>query len=335
MVKGSPIGPALFYKIQALKQLDFSIREIQKKLKKQKIQISITKISRIPKDGGFSLKPRGHRQITLTIRDTRRIFYHISKHPGATLKEIKRDTVPHASTCTISRNIRNNPNLTRRRPRKDPGLTKSHKLKRVAWARKMLHERKPKWNQTIFIDETHFCCDGYSQPSKIVASSRHPFPSARKRTHGGGKIFCWMLMGPNNHLVCRQNLKTLKGNDYAKHIDNYVVGYGTIIQHDNHRIHNSRVVKDVMEINGIENLLQPPLSPDLQPIENLFHIIKQKLYKNNKTYDTTEILLKNIEKVITNMIISGEYKRLYKKLTDSMPHRLQKVIDAHGKMIRY
>ena len=54
-----------------------------------------------------------------------------------------------------------------------------------------------------------------------------------------------------------------------------------IFMQDNAPCHKARVVMDYLRENNIRTLDWPPQSPDLNPIEHIWAIIKQNLYSYN------------------------------------------------------
>jgi transposase len=56
---------------------------------------------------------------------------------------------------------------------------------------------------------------------------------------------------------------------------------------DNASIHRTRVVKDAVAARGYNLLFVPPYSPECNPIENIFGIIKQKFYRCRVQHPTT------------------------------------------------
>ena len=96
-----------------------------------------------------------------------------------------------------------------------------------------------------------------------------------------------------------------------------------LFQQDNDPKHTSKRAKQFMEENSIPLLPWPSQSPDLNPIENLWSILEQKLEK--RTCNNEQELFKTLE---------DEWKRLpidlLTRLVASMPRRCQAVIDVKG-----
>jgi transposase len=70
-------------------------------------------------------------------------------------------------------------------------------------------------------------------------------------------------------------------------------------------------------------LITPPHSPDINPIENLWHLLDLELRKRN-IYGKSDL----------KRVICEEWLQIpaetTKKLVESMPRKLQAVIDANG-----
>ena len=94
---------------------------------------------------------------------------------------------------------------------------------------------------------------------------------------------------------------------------------------DNAPAHKSKSTKLWLNKNGINVMKWPPFSPDLNPIENIWSIIKFKLYKDNKKYTTLDELWERIVKE-ANSITKDEIK----SLVSSVDKRLLLVLQKKG-----
>ena len=75
----------------------------------------------------------------------------------------------------------------------------------------------------------------------------------------------------------------------------------------------------------------PPQSPDLNPIENLWSIMAEKVYKGgHKNYRNKAQLTQAVEQVWNDL--EGD---LLRKLAGSMPDRLADVAESKGKLTKY
>lgn len=82
--------------------------------------------------------------------------------------------------------------------------------------------------------------------------------------------------------------------------------------------------------NGVHVVEQPALSPDLNPQENVWRILSMAVYANGRQFQSKEEMKSAI---IENWDNTDPF--VFKRLVDSMPHRVSKVIYKHGVYVGY
>jgi transposase len=106
---------------------------------------------------------------------------------------------------------------------------------------------------------------------------------------------------------------------------------------DNASIHNAHAVKSWFQEMGIPLVDWPPYYPDLNPIEHIWWHLKSLVLKNHPEIEamgTGEEALKALEDALIeawNDLPDG----LFEQCADSMPYRVQAVIDAKGWHTKY
>lgn len=113
---------------------------------------------------------------------------------------------------------------------------------------------------------------------------------------------------------------------------------GETFMQDNAPIHTSRQTIAWFASKGIYLLPNwPPYSPDLNPIEHLWYHLKQMIYELLPHLDEIQGKPQQLEAIID--ILPQAWQRIrtdiIKEVIDSMPRRLQAVIDAQGWQTRY
>ena len=101
-----------------------------------------------------------------------------------------------------------------------------------------------------------------------------------------------------------------------------------IFMHDNAPSHAAKSTTEFLESFGFKDntlMVCPPNFPDLNPIENLWSIIKHHVYTNGKPYSSKGNLWIAIKECTASIP-----KCTIKKLTDSANERLFEVIRHHG-----
>jgi transposase len=212
-----------------------------------------------------------------------------------------------------------------------PLLTENHRKKRLQWAKRY---QNFDWNQVIFTDESTFQLFPskkkvwqFIERKKVFRTVKHP-----PKVHVWG---CFSVLG-FGELVCFQ--RNLDANFmceiYKKGLLPSVsefFGEGNLdwfLQEDNDPKHRSRIAKNWKAEKGIKELPWPSMSPDQNPIENVWHVMKLNLKK--KKIHTVNGLKGELTK---------EWNRLPSefaaKLVDSMKRRIMALIESNGDYTMY
>ena len=107
-------------------------------------------------------------------------------------------------------------------------------------------------------------------------------------------------------------------------------GQNWIFQQDNAPCHASKSTKKWLLEHNIVTLDWPSISPDLNPMENLWGVIVRKIYQNRKQFNSVESLKATITKSWDEL--NGE---VLQHLINSMKNRMFELIKSKGESINY
>jgi len=95
-------------------------------------------------------------------------------------------------------------------------------------------------------------------------------------------------------------------------------------------VHKAKSTNDWFSVNNIPLRSHPPLSPNLNPIENLWGLLVKRVYRNGRQFQTVKELKESINKEWEHLELTDLIH-----LIESMPRRVGAVIYAHGKSNKY
>lgn len=99
--------------------------------------------------------------------------------------------------------------------------------------------------------------------------------------------------------------------------------------YDGASAHRAQLTQDWFKENKINAVILPPKSPDINIIENCWSLVKDELFKKNQKLKTQEQIWQEGVKIWNDKV-----PKITSKLYDSIPERLQCIIDSDGKRIK-
>ncbi|GET51429.1 IS630 family transposase [Rhizophagus irregularis DAOM 181602=DAOM 197198] len=211
-------------------------------------------------------------------------------------------------------------------PRATPMLTAAHKQKCIEWAQQHINDN---WNTTLFSDETAFQL--FRNTVKRWHKKIRPIrPMPKDRT----KIFAWggFCVTGKTSLFCFRRI--MNAEFYVEILENHIpeidamLGDDWRLQQDNDPKHTSRLAKEFLQNNVPEVMDWPSNSPDLNPIENLWAIVKGNVERRMpKNLNELESFMAEEWSAIPDTMI--------KNLAGSMKRRCELIIENNGERISY
>jgi transposase len=312
---------------QIAKKLKASVRTIQRIIKRQK------------EEGTTERKKGSGGPRKLSERDLRTLE-RVAKHDRrATLQEITNQMPMKVHSSTIRSRL-HELGLQNRIAKKKPFLKDQHIQQRKNFASNQKNWSLDDWRKVIWTDESSFETGKNSRQIKVWRSKHEvneldclapTFKSDRSSIMVWGAI----TYGKKSNLVVMD-----KGKRTAVHFVEQVYErelgrfWATcdepILMEDGAPVHRSNAPQKWREENGIVKMDWPAQSPDLNPIENLWKQMKDRVQKKLGGSPSKDSLEEAIREAWEEIPISS-----IDKLVDSMPERLAALKKVKGKSTRW
>lgn len=318
-------------KIEAYKDLGLSNRKIAEKIGRS--HKCINNFLKNKENYGQNYNSRGNQKISR--RDKRDIFRLASKE-NMTSSQIRLALNLNISTRRVQQILSSSKRFKWEKCAKKPALKNHHKKKRLEFAEKYI-AFGDQWKNVIFSDEKKFNLDGPDGFKFYWHDLRKQKDVSMSRNFGGGTVMVWAAFSFYGRTpLCWISTK-MTSEKYVELLEEVLIDFGEqqptdewIFQQDNAAIHKGSLVTTWFTEKNIKVLDWPALSPDLNPIENLWGILARAVYGGRKQYTTVSELKSSIKKAWTDI----EQSKL-ENLVLSMKDRLIEVISKNGSSTKY
>lgn len=273
----------------------------------------------------------GGRKRKLKPNDRRRAYRLALKNPKWSTKRVADITStlgsPKVSTSTMRR-VLFNVGLRKVRPTKVPNISAEQQQKRLDWC---LLNRNTDWSKVVFSDESMF--QFYQHNIKVWTKKGQP--ANVKVPKYSPLLMVWGAISLRGATTLCPINGYINSESYAKILASFLINQmnvlypdGFIFQQDNASPHTSFESAVFFAENNIDVMNWPANSPDLNPIENCWFVIKQKV----EALGPTNLVnwRRTINKVWDNL--DPDYLQA---LISSMPRRIEACILLNGAKTKY
>lgn len=309
------------------------------------------RIQRLRETGNHANKARSGRPRKWNKRDETHILWIIRKQPKLTYEDLAKESGLDLKRDTLRVILEKN-GITHWRAKRRPHLSEEVARLRLQFA---IENIDLDWvndpSEVIFSDE---CSVEMGVGKKRPWAFGHPsqkwdhnkvseYPKGRQ-----GSVMIWCSIGGSalrSELVVMERdeeslRKGYSANSYLQTLRDGLrpIYEGELFMQDNAPIHTASKSTAWLHRNHILFMTNwPPYSPDLNPIEHLWPRLKEAIYQLNPDIDL--ITNKQAQAQALREVLPEAWKSLRPEVIqgclDSMRHRLQAVIDAHGWHTKY
>ena len=326
--------------IELLKQ-SISVRKVSKRC-----GLSATTVQRIR--AAYVATPnlnRGGRPAKLSAADKRFCIRAITSGGLDTSVAVKQKLQTELDIVVSAQTVRNTlrqAGLASHTKLSKPHLSAKNVRARLAFARAHQAWTVDDWRRVIWSDETkinRFGSDGQCWYWKRDDEQLQPRHVKQTVKHGGGSIMAWgcfTASGPG--FVCQIQgrmdqilYRSILEDELLQTIAYYGLDAKQVIfQQDNDPKHTSRSVQNWLSEQPFKVLEWPSQSPDLNPIEHLWAVVKQRLNRFDRPPSGMLELWERFQ-----LVWNAIDKDLCERLVASMPARMKAVIRSRGRWTKY
>ena len=255
-----------------------------------------------------------------------------------TLQDIKNQSLSSQTICRHLKEMGMKAVVKKKRPL----LSKRHMKERLDFAIAHQDWTVDDWRHVVWSDETkinHLGSDGRKWVWKKAGEGLSDRLVQGTVKFGGGSLMMWGCMTWEGvGMACKIDGRMdadlyvqILEDELQQSLEYYDKSADDVIfQQDNDPKHTSKKAKTWFQDNGYEVMIWPAQSPDLNPIEHLWNILKNKLGEHPEPPKGIIELWERVEEEWNK--IEAE---TCQKLIERMPRRIQEVLKAKGGYTTY
>lgn len=306
-------------------------------------------LAKYKKTGKSENLPRSGRPRVLGDQDKSLLIHEVTEKRHAPLREIVNNL---GFTCSLStiKNALYDSGLYSHVAAKKPYTSEKHACARVEWCKKHKDLSIYEWRKVIFSDEACVEIGKQSRQLRVWRYTGERFNLnclAPTFKVGRRSVMIWACFAgevKGSLVFCDENKEKEKKNitaiSYLDILKKHLLPFKLIVreltkknavfQHDNAPIHTAKIVKEWFKEEGIKVIDWPANSPDLNPIENVWKLLKDNIQRREvfpKTKEELKIALEEEWQKFDTSILNG--------IIDSMPRRIKAVLKVNGGPTKY
>jgi transposase len=302
-------------------------------------------IQKVQQTGDVADRPRSGRPKALRNEQIDFLADQVHQQPQANSAALKERLINvygiNVSRSTITLSLRSRGFHNRRAARK-PELTNNHKITRYQFADAHKNWNLDSWKRVIWTDEATFrlrvAADGRVRVWRQDADNRYAERFVVPTVHKGGpSLMVWGAISWN-HKSSLEFLDSMTADVYLHQVLQPVglpfarteVPEHLIWMDDNAPPHRAQVVQEYLQAEGVERLQWPAISPDLNPIEKMWDLLRTAVARRHplpaKLDDLRVALAQEWDSIPMQTVQS---------LIRSMTRRCQAVLVAQGGPTKY
>lgn len=220
------------------------------------------------------------------------------------------------------------------RPLRGNVLTGRHRQARLQWATQ--HRRWTllnHWRHVWFSDESQFLLHRHDRRRRVYRRVNERYQQNcvdEAPPHGGGSVMVWgaisntgrsQLVRVQGHLTAQQYVQDI----VQPHVLPLLAAPRAVFQQDNARPHTARLTTAFFTANNVNTLPWPSLSPDLNPIEQIWDVLDRRLRERANAPATPNELFRALQAEWAAIP-----QQTIRNIIASMPRRCQAIIAAGG-----